>query len=100
MRYIGDTSTSRMKLLAFVCEGGVVREAADEGFSRYNELITRADACRFMVVEMADGSIRCYDTFAVAWSPYPDVDTAVASAVLQGPYQPGALQILRPPPRI
>jgi hypothetical protein len=85
----------RLKLIAFVCSGGVVRETGDIGTSTFAEIFCRnafGDGCQFAVVLCGD-EVRAYDLYTALFDKfrrpypgtfvtYPTLDAAYAGCAL------------------
>jgi hypothetical protein len=57
----------RYRIVAYVCEGGVVYEVNDLGHSSFQRFYTNnPDGCRYGVAEV-DGEVRAYDFFDCAF---------------------------------
>jgi hypothetical protein len=85
----------RLRLIAFVCAGGVVRETGDLGTTTFAEIFLRnafGDCCQFAIVLCGD-EVRAYDLHTTLFDEfrrpypgkfitYPNLDAAYAGCVL------------------
>jgi hypothetical protein len=85
---------SRYRIVAYVCEGGVVYEVNDLGHSDFQRFyVHNPDGCRYGVAEVGD-EVRAYDFFDCtfdgsfraqpgAYQSFPDENTAVMACALR-----------------
>lgn len=99
-------SDARYRVVAYVCDGGVVREVNDLGFSLPRDFYARnRDGCRYAVTETSDGVFRVFDMwefhfdemFRAVEGPYRDFDTedaAIMACVLTDHYNSTIMQYI------
>lgn len=87
------TLIARYRIIAYVCEGGVIHERREEGSSTFSRVFTmNPDGCRYAVVSFRD-EYHVYDMFDVKMSGhgeffpgkyhvFSDEDAALTAAVM------------------
>lgn len=61
----------RYRVVAYVCEGGVVHETHDLGFSVFHAVYTRnPEGCRYAVTELSGGQWRVFDLWSCPLDEY------------------------------
>ena len=93
----------RFRVVAYACDGGVVHEVNDLGFSAFRDVYVRnPSGCRYAVAETTAGSYRVFDLwscpldeyFRADIGKYRDFDTedaAVMACVLTDHHNPNAM---------
>lgn len=91
--------------LAFVCEGGVVRDSPpDTGWCDFQRIYTLADGCRWAIVTDASERVVVLDIYQAPiknWVPlpgpyrvFPDLDSAILSSIMQPHLNDSSLQFV------